>query len=172
MLTIKNLHATTEDISILKGISLEVKPGEIHAIMGPNGGGKSTLAKVLSGHPDYEVTDGSLEYEINFKKKNLLDMEAHDRAKEGLFMSFQYPVEIPGVSNLEFLRKSFNEICKHQGSEELDPMDFEKLAKQKLALLNIPESFLTRQLNVDFSGGEKNVMKSSRWLFYLRAYLF
>ncbi len=155
MLTIKNLHATVEGNPILKGINLDVKEGEIHAIMGPNGSGKSTLSKIISGHPDYEVTEGSIDYEVNLKKKNLLEMEVDERAKEGIFMSFQYPIEIPGVSNIEFLRKSFNEICKHQGSEELDPIDFEKFVKEKMNLLNIPESFINRQLNVDFSGGEK-----------------
>ena len=155
MLTIKNLHATVEGNLILKGINLDVKEGEIHAIMGPNGSGKSTLSKIISGHPDYEVTEGSIEYEVNLKKRNVLEMEVDERAKEGIFMSFQYPIEIPGVSNIEFLRKSFNEICKHQGSEELDPIDFEKFVKEKMNLLNIPESFINRQLNVDFSGGEK-----------------
>jgi len=156
MLEIKNLHAKVVDgEAILKGLNFSAKPGEVHAIMGPNGSGKSTLAKVIAGHPDYEVTEGSVELEVNFKTKNILDMEPEERALEGVFMAFQYPVEIPGVSNSIFLRACFNEICKHQGVEEMDPFDFEELLRKKMEMLSIDEQFITRSVNVDFSGGEK-----------------
>ena len=124
MLKIKNLHADIDGSEVLKGLGLEINPGEVHAIMGPNGSGKSTLSKVLAGHPAYEVTAGSVEYEINFKYKNLLEMAPDERAKEGIFLAFQYPVEVPGVSNFSFLKSSFNAICKHQGVAEISDSEF------------------------------------------------
>ncbi len=151
MLKIENLHAEIEGKEILKGLTLEVKPGEIHAIMGPNGAGKSTLASVLAGREDYEVTGGSVE----FDGEELLEMEIEDRARKGVFLAFQYPVEIPGVSNANFMKASVNEIRKAQDKEPLDAMDFLKLMKEKAALVEIDQSFLSRSVNEGFSGGEK-----------------
>lgn len=155
MLEIKNLTAGIEGQEILKGINLSVNTGEIHAIMGPNGSGKSTLSKVIAGHPQYEVMGGSIDYEVNFKKLSLIGMEPDERAKEGVFLAFQYPVEIPGVSTSVFLRAAFNAICRHQGAEEMDPIDFDKYLRSKMALLSMDEKYLDRPVNVDFSGGEK-----------------
>lgn len=155
MLDINNLHASVDGVEVLKGLNLQVNPGEIHAIMGPNGGGKSTLSKVIAGHPDYEVTAGEINYEMNFKSKNIVELEADERARDGIFLAFQYPVEIPGVPNTEFLRTAFNALCKHQGIEEMSSEKFDGFVREKAKLVNIDESFLSRELNVDLSGGEK-----------------
>lgn len=151
MLTIKNLTASVQGKKILKGINLTVNAGEVHAVMGPNGSGKSTLAKVLAGDPHVEVTGG----EVIFQGKNLLDLAPETRALSGVFMAFQYPVEIPGVNNAAFLRTAYNAKRKATGLEEVDPLEFDKFLKEKLKLVEIPESFLTRSVNHGFSGGEK-----------------
>lgn len=151
MLEIKNLNASIDNKPILKGLDLCVRPGEIHAIMGPNGAGKSTLAKVLAGHPAYEVTEG----EVLFKGKNLLELEPPERAHAGLFMSFQYPVEIPGVSNIEFLRAAFNAKRKAHSQPEMALPEFEKLLDAKMAEMEVKTEFKERNLNEGFSGGEK-----------------
>ncbi len=151
MLKIENLQASVGDTQILRGINLSVNAGEIHAIMGPNGSGKSTLAQVLAGRDGYEVTGGS----ASFLERDLLDMEPEERAREGLFLAFQYPVEIPGVNSTYFLRTGYNEICRHRGKEGLDAMDFLRLVREKLKLVEMDESFLKRSVNEGFSGGEK-----------------
>ncbi|MGC4035185.1 MAG: Fe-S cluster assembly ATPase SufC [Chitinophagaceae bacterium] len=151
MLKIHNLQAGIEGKKILKGINLEINPGEVHAIMGPNGSGKSTLASVLAGRPDYEVTDGT----VDFWGKNLLDFSPEERAGEGLFLAFQYPVEIPGLSTTNFIKTAVNEVRKYRGQEPLDAVGFLKLMKEKMALMNISQSLLSRPLNEGFSGGEK-----------------
>ena len=151
MLEIENLTNTIADKQILKGLSLSIKPGEIHAIMGPNGAGKSTLTYTLGGRPGYEVTGGS----VNFDGQDLLALDPHERAAAGLFIGFQYPVEIPGVSNLQFLRESLNSQRKSRGEEPLSGGDFIKLAKEKAALLGMDMEMLKRPVNVGFSGGEK-----------------
>jgi len=151
MLQIKNLQARAEGKEILRGIDLEVGTGELHAIMGPNGSGKSTLAQVLAGHAVYEVTGG----EVIYEGKDLLAMSPEERAREGLFLAFQYPVEIPGVSNTYFLRSALNAIRKHRGLAEYDAMDFLALVREKMKLLEIDEALMTRSVNEGFSGGEK-----------------
>ncbi len=151
MLSIKNLQAQIEDKQILKGLNLEVKPGEIHAIMGPNGAGKSTLASVLSGREEYEVTGGSVE----FDGKDILELDPHERAGEGLFLAFQYPVEIPGVSTTNFMKAAVNEVRKYRGQEELTAVDFLKMMKEKMKTVDMPQDLINRSLNEGFSGGEK-----------------
>ena len=151
MLEIKNLHARVEEKEILKGISLSVNPGEVHAIMGPNGSGKSTLAHILAGREGYEVTGG----EVLFEGKDLLLLKPEERARAGIFLAFQYPVEIPGVNNTYFLKAALNSIRKSKGQEELDAMDFLELVKAKLGPLKMDESMLQRAVNEGFSGGEK-----------------
>jgi Fe-S cluster assembly ATP-binding protein len=151
MLEVKNLHASIEGNEILKGIDLKINAGEIHAIMGPNGSGKSTLAQVLAGREEYEVTDG----EILYNGINLVELPPEDRAREGVFLAFQYPIEIPGVSNTNLLKTALNEIRKYKGEEELDTMDFLSLLKEKIKLVDLDQSFLKRAVNEGFSGGEK-----------------
>jgi Fe-S cluster assembly ATP-binding protein len=151
LLEIKNLHAQVEDMEILKGVNLTVNPGEVHAIMGPNGSGKSTLAQVMAGKEEYEVTDG----EILYKGQDLVDMAPEERAREGVFMAFQYPVEIPGVSNVYFLKAALNAIRNHRGEDELDAMDFLSYVREKMGLVKMDESLLNRPVNDGFSGGEK-----------------
>jgi Fe-S cluster assembly ATP-binding protein len=151
MLDIKDLHATVGDKEILKGISLTVNPGEVHAVMGPNGSGKSTLAQVLAGHPAYEVTAGTVTYD----GEDLLAMDPEVRAQKGIFLAFQYPVEIPGVSNAYFLRAAYNEIRKARGEEEIDPISFADLMDERMQLVEMDASMLSRSVNTGFSGGEK-----------------
>jgi len=151
VLKIKNLHASVEENSILNGINLEVKAGETHAIMGPNGSGKSTLAQVIAGHEDYDIHKGSVEYQ----GEDLLELDVDERACEGIFLAFQYPVELPGVNNTYFLKSALNAQRKHRGEEEIDAMDFMDIISDKIKLLNLKESLLKRPVNEGFSGGEK-----------------
>jgi Fe-S cluster assembly ATP-binding protein len=151
MISIKNLHASIDGKEILKGINLEVKAGEVHAIMGPNGSGKSTLSSVLAGKEDYEVTEG----EVLFNGKNLLEMSPEDRAREGLFLAFQYPVEIPGVSNINFLKTAVNEIRAYHGQDQMEAKDFLALVKEKQKLVELDAKLTNRSVNEGFSGGEK-----------------
>ena len=151
MLKIRNLHVRVQEKEILRGINLQVKAGEVHSIMGPNGSGKSTLAQVLAGREDFEVTSGEILYEGN----DLLELAPEDRARQGIFMAFQYPVEIPGVSNTYFLRAALNAVRKSRGESEVDPVDFLSLVKEKMKLLGIDEKLISRPVNEGFSGGEK-----------------
>jgi Fe-S cluster assembly ATP-binding protein len=151
ILSVKNLTANVGDTPILMGLNLEIKAGEIHAIMGPNGSGKSTFSKILAGHPAYEVTGG----EVWYRGENLLEMEPEVRSRSGVFLAFQYPLEIPGVSNMDFLRVAYNSKRKHEGLEELDAFDFDDLVKQKLEVVKMKSEFLSRSVNEGFSGGEK-----------------
>lgn len=151
MLSIKNLHARVEEKEILKGLSLEVKPGEVHAIMGPNGAGKSSLASVLSGRPNFEVTQGA----VHLDGKDLLELSPEDRAREGVFLAFQYPIEIPGVSNINFLRTALNEIRAYRGQEPLSAKEFLALSKERQKLVEFDAKLVNRSLNEGFSGGEK-----------------
>lgn len=156
MLRIRGLKAKVVDgPDILRGIDLDISAGQKQAIMGPNGSGKSTLSRVLAGHPDYEVTDGSIEFEVNGQALDLLAMEPHERACSGVFLAFQYPVEVPGVSNAVFLRASYNAICRAQGVPEMDAYEFRELIREKLELIDMDESYIERPVNLDFSGGEK-----------------
>jgi Fe-S cluster assembly ATP-binding protein len=151
VLEIKNLHANAGDSPILKGIDLTIKPGEVHAIMGPNGSGKSTLANVLAGRPGYEVTAG----EILYRGRDLSGIEPEERAREGIFLAFQYPVEIPGVGNHYFLKTSLNALRTHRGEEELDAMEFLSLVRERMKIVDMPEDLMSRSINQGFSGGEK-----------------
>lgn len=153
MLEIKNLHAKVEgeDIQILNGVNLKVNAGEIHAIMGPNGSGKSTLSKVVSGHPEYEVTEG----EILFNGEDITELDADERAHLGLFLAFQYPVEVPGITNKTLLREAYNTIARANEREELDPLEFEDYIESKLEIIDMKDEFLSRSINTGFSGGEK-----------------
>src|SRR3954469_19313611 len=151
MLEIKNLRARVQHKDILKGVSLTVNTGEVHAIMGPNGSGKSTLARVLAGHPEYEVTGG----QVLFEGKDLLDLDPEERAREGVFMAFQYPVEIPGVNNAYFLKAAVNAVRKHRGEQELDAIEFMQLVNERLQLMHMDQDLLKRPVNEGFSGGEK-----------------
>lgn len=154
MLKIQNLKASIGKEAILKGFNLNVKAGETHVIMGPNGSGKSTLAKILAGDPLYKIS-GQISYEVNFKNRDLLSMDVAERAKEGVFMAFQYPVEIPGLNNMEFLKSAFHSICKHQGIKAMSDSEFKQFVLKKTRELGVDEEFLNRDLNDGFSGGEK-----------------
>ncbi|HSI87676.1 MAG TPA: Fe-S cluster assembly ATPase SufC [Pyrinomonadaceae bacterium] len=151
LLEVKDLHAGIDGKEILKGLNLRVNKGEVHAIMGPNGSGKSTLSKVLAGHPSYEVMAG----EVLYEGKNLLELEPDERARDGVFMAFQYPVEVPGVSNAQFLRLAYNEKMRHLGTEELDPLEFNDYLKEKAKIVDMDPQFFKRSVNEGFSGGEK-----------------
>lgn len=155
MLNIKELYASVDGNQIVRGLNLSVRAGEVHAVMGPNGSGKSTLSKVIAGHPQYIVDSGEILYEISGAMTNIVGLEAEMRAREGLFLAFQYPVEIPGVPTAEFLRASYNALARHHGLEEMDPIDFDSFVRDKMSILEMDDKYLDRAVNVDFSGGEK-----------------
>jgi Fe-S cluster assembly ATP-binding protein len=155
MLEVQSLNCQIENQNIINNMNLKVNAGEVHAIMGPNGSGKSSLSKVIAGHPQYEVSDGSIQFLVNNKPKDLLEIDPEIRAREGIFLSFQYPVEIPGITNLQLLLESFNQICEHQGSSPLSEEDFLAFIKPKMQALQMKEEFLYRDVNAGFSGGEK-----------------
>ena len=155
LMKIENLHVEVEGKSILDGIDFTLHSGSIHAIMGPNGSGKSTLVKAIAGHPTCKIVGGNIQYNVNGKMTSLNDLEADQRSREGIFLGFQYPIEIPGISNLAFLRESFNNICQHQGVPAMEEAEFKKFLRPKLELLEMSESFLERGVNTGFSGGEK-----------------
>ena len=159
MIKIENLHASIDGKEILKGLNLEVKAGEVHAIMGPNGAGKSTLASVLAGREDYEVTAGS----VDFDGTDLLELSTEDRAREGLFLAFQYPVEIPGVSNINFLRTALNEIRAYKGEDQISAKDFMAMVREKSAIVELDSKLASRAVNEGFQEERKNEMKSSKW---------
>lgn len=161
ILEIKNLKASINNIEILKGLNLTINEGEIHAIMGPNGSGKSTFSKVIAGHPAYQVLDG----EILFKGQNIISFEPDQRSHLGIFLAFQYPIEIPGVSNEDFLRLAYNSRLKSNNQVEIDPIEFLSLITEKLKIVDMASTFLSRNVNEGFSGGKKNVMKSYKWLY-------
>ncbi len=164
MLEIKNLSAGFDGVEILKEITLSIKKGEIHSIMGPNGSGKSTLAKILAGYPGSEVTGGS----VSYNGRDLLSMEPEERANEGLFLGYQYPVEIPGVNNAEFLRMAYNSKRIHHGMEEVDPLDFDELLSEKMRFLGMDDRYKERSVNDGFSGARKRKTRFCRWLCWSR----
>lgn len=155
MINIENLNANVDGTQVLKNFSLKIEPGTVHAIMGPNGSGKSTLSKVIAGHPDYEVTSGKIEFEKDFNKLDLLELEPHERSLNGIFLANQYPVEVPGINNLEFLREAYNNHCKFQGAAEANESQFEQMALEQIKRVSLSPQFLYRGLNEGFSGGEK-----------------
>lgn len=168
LLEVKDLHAGIDGKEILKGLNLRVEKGEVHAIMGPNGSGKSTLSKVLAGHPSYQVISG----EVLFEGRNLIELEPDERAREGVFMAFQYPVEVPGVSNAQFLRLAYNEKQKYLGREELDPLEFNDYLKEKAKIVEMDPQFFKRSVNEGFSGGEKSATRFFKWQSSIRSWRF